>query len=114
MVGVVGDMEFARNLKNEISDYLSGTLKLTLSQEKTKITNLNTNHAHYLGAEIGIPKPTESKIVTRKMADGRKIVSRVNHTRVYFYAPINRIYEDLYKAGFTNNIKPGIPNAITK
>ena len=47
------------------------------------------------------------------MADGRKVAARVNHTRVYFKAPMGEIFLDLRRAGFTKNDK-GAPGAISK
>jgi len=114
IIGIIGTFEFAELLKEEITTFLRENLKLTLSQEKTKITHLNAERAKFLGVEFHIPSPKESKVVTRNMADGRKIVSRVNHARIYFQAPIEEIYKELFKAGFTKDEKRGIPNAITK
>lgn len=103
----------AERLKAEIGNYLQDTLKLEMSEEKTKITNLSVDRAHFLGVEIHVPNPRESKLVTRNMMDGRKIVARVNHTRMYFQAPIREIYKDLLKAGFVKD-EEGTPSALTK
>jgi len=47
------------------------------------------------------------------MGGGRKIVSRVNHVRIYFKAPMKEIYTKLLQAGFCKDEK-GTPSAITK
>lgn len=111
IIGIVGDRSLAERLKAEVGNFLQDTLKLEMSKEKTKITNLSVDRAHFLGVEIHVPNPRESKLVTRNMMDGRKIVARVNHTRMYF--PIREIYKDLLKAGFVKDEK-GTPSAQTK
>lgn len=113
IIGIIGEIGRAESLKSEVGIYLKDVLKLDLSEEKTKIINLSTDRAKYLGVEFHVPNPRESKLVTRNMADGRKFLSRVNHARIYFQAPIGKIYEDLHKEGFTKD-KRGTPSAITK
>lgn len=113
VVGVLGDKATTNKLKEEISEYLRTELLLELSQEKTKVTNLSDDRAKFLGVEFHIPKPKESKVVTRRMSDGRKVAARVKHTRVYFKAPMGEIFLDLRRAGFTKNDK-GAPGAISK
>lgn len=110
---MLGDRATADNLKREIGEYLKTELLLELSHEKTKITNLGDDRAKFLGVEFHIPNPKESKVVTRQMSDGRRVAARVNHTRVFFTAPMGDIYSDLRKAGFTKNNK-GTPRAMCK
>lgn len=113
MIGIIGDLKFAMDLKAEVGRYLKEVLKLTMSEEKTKITSLKDGMARFLGVGLCIPSPKESKLVTRVTAKGKKVVTRVNHTRVFFYAPMKEIYQDLVKEGFCKN-SSGTPNAITK
>lgn len=111
-MGVIGEKRFADELRDQIKEFLRDTLKLELSMEKTKTTNLNRDRAEFLGSEIYTQSPKESKIVTRKMKDGRKIESRVNHTRIYLDAPMGKIFKRLQERGFTN-IKDK-PQALAK
>ena len=113
VVGVLGNKATAEKLKREIGEYLRTELLLELSQEKTKITNLGDDRAKFLGVEFHIPKPKESKVITRRTAGGRRVAARVNHTRMYFNAPMKEIFLDLRKAGFTKNDQ-GAPGAISK
>ena len=113
MVGVLGDKATAEELKREIGEYLRTELLLELSQEKTKITNLGDDRAKFLGVEFHVPKPRESKVITRHTTEGRRVVVRVNHTRVYFSAPMREIFKDLRKVGFIKNDQ-GAPGAISK
>lgn len=61
----MGAKETADSLKQEIDMFLKTDLKLELSQDKTKITNLGKDRAKFLGVEFYVPKPDESKVVTR-------------------------------------------------
>jgi len=113
MIGIIGDKKMVDQLKSEVGDYLKRVLKLTMSEEKTKITNLNGHRARFLGVEISNPDPRESKIVTRDMGGGMRMVSRVNHERIHFFAPMKEIYQDLSKAGFCKD-DGGTPSSIPK
>lgn len=113
VVGVLGDKATANKLKREISEFVRTELLLELSQEKTKVTNLSDDRAKFLGVEFHIPKPKESKVVTRLTSNGRRVAARVNHTRVYFKAPMRDIFLDLRKEGFTKNDR-GTPGSVNK
>jgi len=56
LVGVIGNKALAKSIKQEISDFLSTTLKLRLSDKKTKITNAKHGEAKFLGFRITKPK----------------------------------------------------------
>lgn len=103
----------AEDLKEEVGGFLKETLRLTMSEEKTKITSMRKERARFLGVDFCIPSPSQSKLLTRVMAGGKKRVSRVNHTRVFFFAPMAKIYQDLIKVGICKN-ETGTPNAVSK
>lgn len=114
IIGIIGDVQLAKKIKQLAASFISDKLKLVLSEEKTKITNIYENKASFLGALIFVNKPGlgNSKIATRHMKDGRKIISRVNHIRIWFNAPTAEIVVKLKEKGF---LKPtGETNAITK
>ena len=52
LVGIIGDKSFAKQIKQEIADFLKTKLKLRLSDNKTKITNLRHDEAKFLGFRI--------------------------------------------------------------
>ena len=56
LVGVIGNKALAKSIKQEIADFLKTTLKLKLSDEKTKITNAKHGEAKFLGFRITKPK----------------------------------------------------------
>lgn len=116
MIGIIGNTEFAEQVKNDVKIFLESKLKLQISDEKTKITSLTEDKARFLGVDIHIPKTKESKIVYRTM-NGRSIPTRINQVRVNFLLPFKEIIQDLAKEGFLKDYKPGgelITNAITK
>lgn len=51
-----GDISIANTIKDEIASYLQDELQLTLSIEKTKITNLKEDSVKFLGFEIFLQK----------------------------------------------------------
>ena len=74
LIFVWGTKELAENIKGNIAKFLSESLKIKLSEEKTLITNLNDNRAKFLGYEIAKSKEN-SKITTvngigKRMANG--------------------------------------------
>jgi group II intron reverse transcriptase/maturase len=113
VIGIIGEKHFAIMIKNLCRDFLKEELKLELSEDKTKITNINFNKAEFLGVNFFINN-TESKLVT-KMVKERKIKSRINRTRIHFHMPTRTLLKVFIDKGFikiVNNCM--IPNAITK
>jgi group II intron reverse transcriptase/maturase len=52
LLGFSGPREEAEQIKQQLQEFLQGTLKLELSQEKTLITHARTEAARFLGYEI--------------------------------------------------------------
>uniref|UniRef100_Q33759 Orf785 protein n=1 Tax=Allomyces macrogynus TaxID=28583 RepID=Q33759_ALLMA len=116
LVGIIGPRELAVSLKEMIASFLAQELKITLSPEKTKISHFGKDLISFLGVNLRIPKPAESKVVLRKGAKGHTL-ARVNHTRVFFYIPVDKILAKLAAQGFLKDYVPGgkiVTNAITK
>ena len=72
LVGVIGNKALAKSLKQEISDFLKITLKLSLSNEKTKITNAKHSEAKFLGFRI-----TKTKSYLRVFMDVEKLIQKL-------------------------------------
>ena len=53
LIGVCGDKQDCVQIKQKISDFITNTLKMTLSEEKTLITHSNT-HARFLGYDVRV------------------------------------------------------------
>lgn len=116
MIGVIGDLTFAKKIKEHAKVFLEQSLKLELSEDKTKVTSLTEGKARFLGVDIHIPKAKYAKIVYRKI-NGRSIPARINQVRANFLMPHLEIISDLAKEGFLKEYKPGnklITNAITR
>jgi len=103
VVGISGSLNFAKTIKEEIKDFLNNTLKLTLSEEKTKISNLESEKVKYLGFMISRRKRryTESKISTVKSGKGKKKINRrPSDASLIVEAPIATLINKLVEQGY--------------
>jgi len=71
LAGVCGTKQECEELKAEISDFLSGELKLTLSEEKTLITHSSEN-VRFLGYDICVRRSQEIRGHRMKNGTWRK------------------------------------------
>jgi hypothetical protein len=55
-------METVQRFKKELAEFLDKTLALTLSEEKTKITDLTSEPALFLGYHVQLDKKAKIKI----------------------------------------------------
>lgn len=119
LIGIIGDKSLATQIKGMCKEYLINELKIELSDEKTKITNVSKDYVRFLGVDIIRNTSEESKIVQR-IVKGRMIKSRINNSRLHFFMPVPHIMKKLSEAGFTksytsqNGDTKIVPNAITK
>ena len=83
MVGLIGNIEFAKNIKELVAIFLKEELKLELSDEKTKITHMKKDRAHFLGFRFWVHSTAVAKVTKRFNAKAKKrIDSRINQVRV--------------------------------
>jgi len=82
-------------------------LKLSLSEDKTKITNINKQSAIFLGIRIKSTdrKYYESKVSTATKKDGGKYTKRAPHGKVKIYLPLDKIVRKLEEKGFVKNTR---------
>lgn len=101
IIGLDGSKALAEELKMEIKDFLAGTLKLTLSDEKTHIRNARNEEAFFLGTilRIGI-KGAEPKHKRVKTAAGKEFVKRTTGHTTRMEAPIQKLIARLAERGF--------------
>ena len=66
LIGVIGSKEEAQQIKSDIKQFLADTLKLKMSDEKTKITHTG-DRARFLGYDISVSR--EQNAIKKK--DGR-------------------------------------------
>lgn len=93
LCGITGSREDAEHMKENIRQYLSDTLKLELSDEKTLITNARDS-AHFLGYEIFVSDSQDRK----KASNG--YTHRGNSGKIKLFVPREKWQNKLidYKA----------------
>lgn len=84
LVGVCGSKEDCVALKAEIGEFLHKELKLTLSEEKTKITHSSEN-VRFLGYDVCVRRSQEVK--GHKMKSGKWRKARTLHLKVALTVP---------------------------
>lgn len=107
IIGVTGPKSLAEDLREKARVFLKEHLKLTLSMEKTKITNLRSDSVRFLGFDLSVPSPKESKVSDYRSGDfGLK--RRVSHgSHIIVRAPVDEIVSRLHQNGFCDaNGKP--------
>nr|WRI02247.1 hypothetical protein [Acanthella acuta] len=108
VVGVVGERTLAVRIKEEISDFLRGELKLTLSPEKTKITHLPSDVARFLGTDIG--RKSRRYTMSLRTTGGKTV--RFTNQRILMHAPVRDLASKLKSQGYAHG--DGAPRAVTK
>ena len=72
LLGLIGPMTEAQEIKESIATFLRTELQRTLSAEKTLITHANTGKARFLGYEIGImERQTKFDRLKRRVVNGK-------------------------------------------
>lgn len=107
VIGVSGSKELANNIKTRVGEFLKNELNLSLSQEKTTITNAKNEDAKFLGFLIRIGKPTEQAKQTKSTnGSGETFKRRSTGWEVILKAPIDNIIEKLSMKNFCKEGKP--------
>ena len=88
VVGIIGSRKDAEQVKANIRDFLANTLKLTLSEEKTKITH-SSELIDYLGYQFTVRR---SKDVKR---DSSGVLRRMWYGKVALYVPHDKWVQKL-------------------
>ena len=104
IIGIAGSFEYAEDVKEQVCLFLN-TLKLTLSEEKTKVTNIRKDNALFLGHLVGIDTSIKMTYVHPK--GQTPYLKRVTGKLIKVKAPIPRIVDRLYSKGFCD--KNGFP-----
>lgn len=88
LIGVIGNKEDSKRIKEEIKNFLQSKLKLELSDEKTLITHTKKS-AKFLGYEIYVRKSNLTK------RDKRGRIKRAFNKKVYLKLPTDVIKQKL-------------------
>lgn len=100
LIAVSGSYAEASEIKQEIKTFLKDRLKLTLSEEKTKITHAKTEEALFLGTSIRMGGVEASKLATTTNASGRMFKRRSTGWETIMKAPLPRLVKRLNERGF--------------
>jgi group II intron reverse transcriptase/maturase len=101
VVGVIGSHELAEEIKEKIGQFVKSKLNLTLSQEKTRITNAKSEETEFLGYRIRLGRSAKEQKVTRSTnGSGRVFRRRSTGMQVVLKAPIEKVLKRLTHKGF--------------
>src|SRR5260370_10239026 len=98
--GLCGSRELAEEIKQEIKCFLSETLKLTLSEEKTHVTNAKAEEAFFLGTILKIGNGGNAKVTLSTSRSGKKVKRRSTGWETVMEAPMPRLIKRLSERGF--------------
>lgn len=87
VVGIIGSRKDAERVKTDIRDFLANTLKLTLSEEKTKITH-SGELINYLGYQFTVRRCQDVK------RDSSGVLRRMWYGKVALYVPHDKYEQD--------------------
>lgn len=88
VVGIIGSRKDAERVKADIREFLANTLKLTLSEEKTKITH-SSELIDYLGYQFTVRRSKDAK------RDSSGVLRRMWYGKVALYVPHDKWVQKL-------------------
>lgn len=98
IIGARGSYEYVENLKNKIKEFLQQELKLTLSPEKTLITDaFGIRPAVFLGTRITRVKAMKGQIKNYRNKKGHQ--QRISGTGTFMTAPIETLINKMITKG---------------
>ena len=100
IIGIAGSYDLANQIKEEIREFLN-SLSLTLSVEKTKITDIRKDYAFFLGYRIFIDTSVKMGIIHPKKSSPH--LKRVTGRLVKLVAPIDRMVARLNSKDFCDS-----------
>lgn len=106
MIGVSGDRKLALELKEEVTEFMKRVLEQDIHPVKTRITNLKTGNAHFLGYDIFLPR---NRPISKYKGQGVQTIRR-GKSRLRFDIPIRKITKRYIERGYLkqtkNNVRP--------
>jgi group II intron reverse transcriptase/maturase len=100
IIGLCGSQKLAAEIKQESKQFLKETLKLTLSEEKTRITNAKAEEAFFLGTILKIGSGGEAKVTPCTSRSGKKVKRRSTGWETVMEAPLPKLIKRLSGRGF--------------
>lgn len=112
VVGVIGPKSLAEQVREELAIFLKEELKLELNQQKTVITHLATEQAHFLGYAFKTASPRWRKRNLQHRGSPHNIVQTTKTTsgNITLLMPLKNLSEKLKK--YTANGQPACMNAL--
>jgi nicotine oxidoreductase len=107
LVGVSGSHALAEEIKQKVKVFLSDHLQLTLSEEKTHITNARSEEASFLGTTLRIGNGGEPKVKQITTRTGKTYKRRTTGSETIMRAPLPKLVKRLSDRGFCS--KEGVP-----
>ncbi len=99
-VGINGSHILAEQIKQRIKSFLWDHLKLTLSEEKTHVTNARTEEAFFLGTTLKIGNGGAAKIKQMTNWTGKTFKRRTTGWETVMKAPLAKLVKRLSERGF--------------
>jgi group II intron reverse transcriptase/maturase len=101
LIGVTGPHQLAEEIKERVGQFLKSRLNLTLSVEKTRITQTRTEEATFLGYQIRLGRSDkEPKQTLSTNASGKSFKRRSTGMQIVLKAPMEKLVQRLYQKGF--------------
>jgi group II intron reverse transcriptase/maturase len=111
LVGVNGSHALAEEIKERIKGFLWDRLKLTLSEEKTCITNARTEEAFFLGTTLKIGNGGKAKVKQMTNWTGKTFKRRTTGWETVMKAPLPRLVKRLSDRGSCTKEGEPIPKS---
>jgi retron-type reverse transcriptase/5-methylcytosine-specific restriction endonuclease McrA len=102
-----GTEALALEIKDLTKKWLSENLELELNQEKTKITELSENKAHFLGFEIF---KQQNPLIKNKITENNEVYQQRYGTNIQIMPDIERLTNRFQIQNYTN--KKGLTNSL--
>ncbi|WP_052568830.1 group II intron reverse transcriptase/maturase [Ktedonobacter racemifer] len=99
IIGLCGSQKLAEEIKQEIKHFLKEALKLTLSEEKTRITNAKAEEAFFLGTILKIGNGGKAKVTLSTSRSGKKVKRRSTGWETIMEAPLPKLIKRLSERG---------------
>jgi group II intron reverse transcriptase/maturase len=107
LIGVCGPYALAQQIKEDIKTFLWEQLQLTLSEEKTHITNAKKGQAKFLGTRITIGRGGQQKVTKVNKGTRKMVKRRTTGWETIMEMPTQDLIQRLHKRGFcTANGEP--------
>jgi group II intron reverse transcriptase/maturase len=113
VIGVSGPKSLAIEIRDLVKEFLSQELKLELNMEKTKITNLGSEYAKFLGHYIKVQTLSDHQSSRRRSTKTREVLNlRKSTGKPKILVPKDLLKERLIKSGFAK--ENGFPKSCNK